>query len=914
MQRSTKRTTYGNRDSEESPQLARSKRQQTDSLDGKLRSSKAEASSRVRIPAEQRENMANFLERLRDALEFLPATEKQEYLEALSTAPHLVTMESRLESFLCSANFVVGLAAMRLLSYWKFRKCFFQDRAFRPMSLREDSALQKSDFDLLASGFCVFLPDDQKGHAVLYVDAEKILNADMDALRRCLFYMLQVVTQNELSAKEGFVLVLLSSPSSLQNCLQFLTLLRSFLEGVMPTSIHRAFITHKPEDAQGREFVEVVIPSMVKVCGSEMGRYIQPVIAKDAGDLIHKLTTSGLKAEGIPTDLGGAWSLENHNAWWVQRENEELEMYTRGPSTATNANAVPVTRNVRHYNSIHEEFVETDVSVQRSLAQFFDALQMIPYAEKDAYLEALDKCPYLVETESDPIKFLRCESFKPWEAARRLVNYWRYRKIVMEDRAFLPMNLTGKGALRQKEIDFFKIGAVMCMKDSKGAPVMCFDRSKIPEMLDGGGPNVALFYLLTVFSDEEIGQREGCTNLVILSNQIIARPYRQSNHTLMGEVMHCASPVRMVVTHLVSIVSESEALTIGTAINKMQSRINSSASNYHIFKSKVDSLKFLKSAGMTRNYIPDSLGGSWSLDNAKQWLQQQTEKDIQSHPIIMQRNKEMILKASAAEINDGDALNVSSIVKKAAVAADDDQPVAPPDDRDMETRLEEALDFIPADDKVDYSHAKDRVPYLLELESRPDRFVACEKMDPWAAARRLVNYWERRKMLFKNKAYLPMNLTGEGTMGLTEIELANSGVLLKLPNDKDGRVMMFFDQIGLSKKEYTNESWMKCLFYWLQIASEDEASQSKGLVFLHYLNVKTFDRVVYRSIVDFLEGVLPIRVHAYHMICSPAEVKKQTFCDVIVPFAVPLAGVFHNILVTHIHDTMNDLLECNQHQ
>lgn len=60
----------------------------------------------------------------------------------------------------------------------------------------------------------------------------------------------------------------------------------------------------------------------------------------------------------------------------------------------------------RENNSIFEE---TSELLTEKLLQFHQALDKIP--DKRDYVDALRQAPFLVETESNPIKFLRCEQF-----------------------------------------------------------------------------------------------------------------------------------------------------------------------------------------------------------------------------------------------------------------------------------------------------------------------------------------------------------------------------------------------------------------------------------------------------------------------------------------------------------------------
>jgi hypothetical protein len=56
-------------------------------------------------------------------------------------------------------------------------------------------------------------------------------------------------------------------------------------------------------------------------------------------------------------------------------------------------------------------FIETPEMTRQGLVKFQQELSQIPHKTKDAYLQAMQRAPQLVETETNPIKFLRCERF-----------------------------------------------------------------------------------------------------------------------------------------------------------------------------------------------------------------------------------------------------------------------------------------------------------------------------------------------------------------------------------------------------------------------------------------------------------------------------------------------------------------------
>ena len=52
-------------------------------------------------------------------------------------------------------------------------------------------------------------------------------------------------------------------------------------------------------------------------------------------------------------------------------------------------------------------------------------MSMLSNEETHEYMEAKRRCPELVMSESDPTRFLRCESYDNFKAALRLSKYWK---------------------------------------------------------------------------------------------------------------------------------------------------------------------------------------------------------------------------------------------------------------------------------------------------------------------------------------------------------------------------------------------------------------------------------------------------------------------------------------------------------
>lgn len=117
--------------------------------------------------------------------------------------------------------------------------------------------------------------------------------------------------------------------------------------------------------------------------------------------------------------------------------------------------------------------------------------------------------------------------------------------------------------------------------------------------------------------------------------------------------------------------------------------------------------------------------------------------------------------------------------------------------------LQEALDAIPQNEKVDYLQALARVPHLVERESPGRAFLQACNFDPWSAASRLVSYWKVRREAFgDDKAFQPMTLDGALKEDRHVFDL---GFFALLPPDKAGRPIIFWNRIACTKAVATRD-------------------------------------------------------------------------------------------------------------
>lgn len=128
----------------------------------------------------------------------------------------------------------------------------------------------------------------------------------------------------------------------------------------------------------------------------------------------------------------------------ISEEEEKVEQQNLTPEEREELECDLCGKEVAAAADPSENASNDDYPTPQVIRQVHDLIQLLPEDSKLEYLQALKRVPALVETESDPVKFLHCCKHDVHAAAKRLVSYWKIRKDVFgEDRAFLPMTLAG---------------------------------------------------------------------------------------------------------------------------------------------------------------------------------------------------------------------------------------------------------------------------------------------------------------------------------------------------------------------------------------------------------------------------------------------------------------------------------------
>jgi hypothetical protein len=198
--------------------------------------------------------------------------------------------------------------------------------------------------------------------------------------------------------------------------------------------------------------------------------------------------------------------------------------------------------------------------------------------------------------------------------------------------------------------------------------------------------------------------------------------------------------------------------------------------------------------------------------------------------------------------------------------------------------LEEELQNIP--NKQAYLDAVAACPDVVRSESPALRFLRCEKYNAALAAERLIRYWDMRKVVFGEKAYLPMTLHG-GCLSETDVENLKLGHFCILPPDNYGRAVLYECRGHLDDTGLNYASLLRSQLYMIHVALEQESAQTRGVVIVcnnRGILPNHFSRKHEKLLWTGIVSCLPIQVRAIHC-CYP-----KSYMDLFLPVLKQIFG------------------------
>jgi hypothetical protein len=259
---------------------------------------------------------------------------------------------------------------------------------------------------------------------------------------------------------------------------------------------------------------------------------------------------------------------------------------------------------------------ETEKMVNDSLILFAKELGTIPEEVKIGYLQALERCPEVVEQESSPIRFLRADAFDAQLAAARLAKYWNVRIALFgEDRAFLRMSVEGTMGGDARAFEELGDANHVLPRDEQGRAVWFTDKSRSTNERLSNNEQLRLFWYQAHTELEDISvQRAG---FVVLANTRMTKLSHFNRGFLKAQVMHVreALPLKLRAIHschVPSFVSQFILPAFKIMLGKgLRLRLN-----VHVSGTLPQALR---QYGIKEENMPVCIGGSYHFDH-QAWL------------------------------------------------------------------------------------------------------------------------------------------------------------------------------------------------------------------------------------------------------------------------------------------------------
>lgn len=506
---------------------------------------------------------------------------------------------------------------------------------------------------------------------------------------------------------------------------------------------------------------------------------------------------------------------------------------------------------------------------QQAVEQLHLALSVIADGEKADLLEALRVAPHLVATESDPFRFLSFKNYDTWAAAQALVTYWKRRREIFGARAFLPMTITGDGAMTMEDIAYLRAGYLLFLPDDDhGRTVVCIDSSrKLNNSLEKRIRSA--FYISQVASETESSQTEGVVAIVLI-RLLRHEPGSPQVHALVKNTF----PMKVKTFHMVNCLPYSSAFWIlqvflNAIVRFFQHITTTYKTSIHASRNEQQTLQELESHGLRKEGLPVEIGGSWSYDSFPQWLayRERVERE--------RMDRFSIVVSPIPASSSAPTLTDMPVEGQAPILQNDEAGVQEgANNTSHDEVLKKEMQRLPANTAAPYLEAVSNArPQIWEEEVDASKFLRVEHFNKDFAAKRLTKYWKLRGQLFGSKRYESLYQTGEDALGKKDVMVLISGFLNIHPNDNSGCPVLYIDGTRLPAGS-VNASRDRCLFYMFSILAESEESQREGIVLLYRVEKEPFSRIDVRVLAN-LAVSLPLRFKSVHLL-SHHKVSSDT--------------------------------------
>jgi len=505
-------------------------------------------------------------------------------------------------------------------------------------------------------------------------------------------------------------------------------------------------------------------------------------------------------------------------------------------------------------------------------------LHTMPMESIGDYTEASQENPSMVQQETMLDQYLDLEQGNIASTASKIVAYWKLKKQVCgASRFVLPLDGSANSAIPPRQASCLGKGTMVLLEkaDSFGQDVFYIHDCCVTQ----SDWLACLFFALFKISNRMASKESnGLSILVGLTHQ----HHYQSCVRNLFEFVESAFPLWIKQVHILSVSTRNEEPVAVSAVEpsyrqwlqlfdrEKRGTVGCRIRLYHESYDAVVSL--LAQQGFDKEVLATA-----SLSTARDSSSNLTSWYGEIPPILQSDPSQELALENTAPVPPPPASVASS-----SSSRQETNSLTPSLEEGSVRALEEAIMLLPDEEKSAYCQAKREAPQIVQRDSNPLWYLKFEKFNTWDAAKRLAFYWKARLETFKERAFLPMSQTGEGALAKKDVNLFNTGYYVILPNDSEGRTVIFNDA-SLRPKSKDAEAGMRHFFYMNHVTMQNhEVVVEKGLVWIMILVRNNLDKLG-RQVTSRGEVAakgFPCKIHALHLL--PKFQKPRSFLDEIL--------------------------------
>mmetsp|Transcript_2166 Transcript_2166/g.4384 ORF Transcript_2166/g.4384 Transcript_2166/m.4384 type:complete len:1086 (-) Transcript_2166:121-3378(-) len=764
---------------------------------------------------------------IQGVLEMIPLHDKKALLQAFQQCPEVVREESNPEWFLQRENYNAVAATHRLTKYWDLRVELFQQTyygAYSPLASPQSSAvLSEREVNLMREKVHqVILPSSSSSSTlvlqplvILDLTAKTLVGWQwnskdhQESMLRTIFLARNCVAQNDAAQQHGCIELIIVDNTTLRSALPVLRRTLQIVQDVLPLKMTSLFIAVL-QDSDPTLSEPLSVSSIFGPMENEIEQQIHFLTGTSPREIRKKLETEHrFHKKHLPVSLGGKWDGNGLDSLFRRQTTVQKESDTGDSKPAAR------TRGEERKGPQEDDsspVLDTSHVVLR-------ALRAMSSPDIEEYEAAFNHNTQLILHETNPTLYLEAEGGNAAFAASKVASYWKIKKQLCGEQFLQPLDTSIASAVPPTSITCLGDGSMVLLPEAgpSGEDCMYIDDTCIVQCTQWRN---GLFFALSRLCASAINSKNGLSVFIVATHPqwyqyCVERLFQFTEQAFVIWVKQVH-----VISHNYSSISRLEPLHRQWLAHFDQFKRGTVKGRIHFHVSRTETtLKSLSQNGYKLQSVRTALSPSEikRVNSLDLWCAARPSSAVAAAaPTVRDVEEEednMDDKLDATDSPSSDCSSSFGSLEESSIRA-----------------LEEAITLLPEEESSAYYQAKKEVPHLVKKESNPIWYLKFAEYNTWNAAKRLCYYWKRRVDVFQDRAFLPMNQTGEGALTKRDVSALSTGYHAFPPCDKEGRTVILNDASRRRKKDV--HSLLRNIFYYNQVSMQNKVTLEKGVVFI----------------------------------------------------------------------------------